>query len=316
MAALIPLSFISCGENDSDNEGEKKNSLFGYYADLSDVPYQGDFMEYTELILNEEASRSDFFNDDGSFIPRSYLKSDPLYNKYLGTVVYVKDNNTVIYYYTDLHDHDKTTGMDVLYRFYAGTFWGNLFYCAEPTYYTYTQTDNKIFVSNGDIFTITSDGLIQDGSSTILEKYNPTIVNRIASNDYWGTFEGTWIYDWKYSDGYAYSRDTYILNSDGTGEYVEYDYQEVDEDEYYSSWGVSGYIKQSYANRKIYYYYYLAKEVRRSKITYYRDKSITDGNDYVIKVGDDILQIVYLSSDMLGLVAQNGQIVGFKKSQF
>ena len=40
-------------------------------------------------------------------------------------------------------------------------------------YYTYTLIGNKIVVSNGDIYTIADGGIIKDGSSAILKKYDP-----------------------------------------------------------------------------------------------------------------------------------------------
>ena len=64
---------------------------------------------------------------------------------------------------------------DVLYKFYAGPIFGKMVYRSEnPTYYTYTRVENKIIVSNGDIYTIMEDGsLIEDGSSYKWSKYDP-----------------------------------------------------------------------------------------------------------------------------------------------
>ncbi|MBR3758730.1 MAG: DUF1566 domain-containing protein [Bacteroidaceae bacterium] len=68
---------------------------------------------------------------------------------------------------------DGASNNEALYTFYAGSIFGNMTYYGTPTYYTYAKVDNKLIVSNGDIYTVTSDGLIKDGSSALWSKYDP-----------------------------------------------------------------------------------------------------------------------------------------------
>ena len=49
-------------------------------------------------------------------------------------------------------------------------------YYGTPSYYTYTRVDNKIIVSNGDIYTVANGGLIKDGGSSKWSKYDPSKV--------------------------------------------------------------------------------------------------------------------------------------------
>jgi hypothetical protein len=78
-----------------------------------------------------------------------------------------------------LHQEGWGNG-DVVYRFYAGPIFGNMEYVGyDWSYYTYAYiADNKIAVSNGDIYTIVDGGLIKDGSSSILSKYDPTKLHK------------------------------------------------------------------------------------------------------------------------------------------
>ena len=69
-----------------------------------------------------------------------------------------------------------------LYKFYAGPIFGNMEYVGHSSswmYYTYTYVGlNKIVVSNGDIYTIADGGLIKEGTSVKLSKYNPTKLHK------------------------------------------------------------------------------------------------------------------------------------------
>ena len=62
------------------------------------------------------------------------------------------------------------------YRLYAGEIFGYLDYMGIESLYTYVKMDNKIVLSNGDIYTIVEGGLIEEGLnlSSKMEKYDPT----------------------------------------------------------------------------------------------------------------------------------------------
>ena len=82
------------------------------------------------------------------------------------------DDNTLLFYVGYLYEDGSDAGEE-LYSFYAGSIFGQMTYYGTPSYYTYAKVDNKLIVSNGDIYTVTSNGLIKDGSSDLWSKYEP-----------------------------------------------------------------------------------------------------------------------------------------------
>ena len=184
--------FSSC-----ENEGLGKG-LTGYYTDLSAVAKASDFNEINEAINNNEllyvfdhrlgeddyyyATRDLFLRDGmwwdcehhhGRF--RFHIKST------LYPVIHIIDKNTIAMKGSSCFLHQEGWGNgDVVYRFYAGPIFGNMEYVGyDWSYYTYAYiADNKIAVSNGDIYTIVDGGLIKDGSSSILSKYDPTKLHK------------------------------------------------------------------------------------------------------------------------------------------
>ena len=102
-------------------------------------------------------------------------------NKFLMNI-HIIDKNTIAIQESScfLHIEGRGNG-EPIYKFYAGPIFGNMEYVTTGSwnYYTYTYIDtNKIFVSNGDIYTIVDSGLIKDGSSGILSKYDPTKLHK------------------------------------------------------------------------------------------------------------------------------------------
>ena len=187
----------ACG-NDEKNEQGTTNGLKGWYTDLSSVAKESDFNEINKAIHNHEvlssyrydgeiheyvASRDLFFNDDGYY-------ND--YESYFGrlrfsitsqiTVIHILDEQTLQVYYASLYE-TGTSKEDAVYSFYAGPIFGNMTYYGSPSYYTFFRVDNKLILSNGDIYTVTSSGLIKDGDTTLLSKYDPAKTNTNGNND-------------------------------------------------------------------------------------------------------------------------------------
>jgi len=179
--------FSSC-ENDGLGTG-----LTGYYTDLSYVAKTQDFNEINEAINNNELLSSykyggerhnyyatyDLFIEDGR-----YSDSNAHFGRlrfsinYPIIVIQIVDKSTIKIYNPMLYKEGYGDGEDV-YKLYAGPIFGNLVYNDEPSYYTYTYiATNKIALSNGDIYTIVDGGLIEDGSSNILSKYDPTKLHK------------------------------------------------------------------------------------------------------------------------------------------
>ena len=174
--------FATCSDSDSDSSGN--SGLKGWYLNLNSVAKQSDFDEINKAIRNKEvltsykyneyvASRDLFINSDGS-----YSDSDSHFGrlrfsiKSFINVVRILDDNTLLFYVGYLYEDGSDAGEE-LYSFYAGSIFGNMTYYGSPTYYTYAKVGNKLIVSNGDIYTVTSNGLIKDGSSALWSKYVP-----------------------------------------------------------------------------------------------------------------------------------------------
>lgn len=177
--------FSSC--EDEGLTGSTGKGLVGYYTKFDWVAQTSDFDEINEAINNHElladygkygkyyATYDLFIDEDGCFSTsdnhcgRLRFSVDNFIN-----VIRILDSNTLLFYSASLYVDGMGEG-DELYKLYAGPIFGNLTYKDTPSYYTYTVIDNnKIVVSNGDIYTIVDGGLIKDGSSSIWSKYDPT----------------------------------------------------------------------------------------------------------------------------------------------
>lgn len=182
----ILVSYTSC-EKDEDRAS---SSLIGWWTDLSRVAHASDFSRINQAIANNELLSSykyggtthkyyatrDFFFYDTSM----WTSSDAHYGAcrfipeyYQITALHFLDGNTVTIHYAWLWDPDYCYG-EVAGRTNGGTYIGDLvYYCESPRTYTYAVYNNKIIITNGDIYTITGSGLIKDGDSGILSKYDP-----------------------------------------------------------------------------------------------------------------------------------------------
>lgn len=181
---LIVMGFMFATCSDSDSDSSRNGGLKGWYLDMNSVAKEADFGEINKAIRNKEvltsykyneyvASRDLFINSDGS-----YSDSDSHFGrlrfsiKSFINVVRILDDNTLLFYVGYLYEDGSDAGEE-LYSFYAGSIFGQMTYYGTPTYYTYAKVDNKLIVSNGDIYTVTSNGLIKDGSSDLWSKYEP-----------------------------------------------------------------------------------------------------------------------------------------------
>lgn len=181
---LIVMGFMFATCSDSDSDSSRNDGLKGWYLDMNSVAKEADFDEINKAIRNKEvltsykyneyvASRDLFINSDGS-----YSDSDSHFGrlrfsiKSFINVVRILDDNTLLFYVGYLYEDGSDAGEE-LYSFYAGSIFGQMTYYGTPSYYTYAKVDNKLIVSNGDIYTVTSNGLIKDGSSDLWSKYEP-----------------------------------------------------------------------------------------------------------------------------------------------
>lgn len=181
---LIVMGFMFATCSDSDSDSSRNGGLKGWYLDMNSVAKEADFDEINKAIRNKEvltsykyneyvASRDLFINSDGS-----YSDSDSHFGrlrfsiKSFINVVRILDDNTLLFYVGYLYEDGSDAGEE-LYSFYVGSIFGQMTYYGTPSYYTYAKVDNKLIVSNGNIYTVTSNGLIKEGSSELWSKYEP-----------------------------------------------------------------------------------------------------------------------------------------------
>ena len=183
--------FSSCENNDL-GDGVTGKGLVGYYLDLTTVAKTSDFDEINKAINNREVLvekskyRDEVIATYSLFIENGmWNDSDHAHGRFrfyiknpIPPVMRIIDKNTIAVQGSSCFLHLEGCGNgEPVYKFYAGPIFGNMEYVTAGSwnYYTYTYiADNKIAVSNGDIYTIVDGGLIKDGSSGILSKYDPT----------------------------------------------------------------------------------------------------------------------------------------------
>lgn len=182
---VLCFCFCSCCKDDAvENE---KQALTGWYmSDLANVPSQNDFNEINEAIKNREVlkkySSRDVIASYSLFIDSEGRYSD--YKPEFGRlrfsidnsveVIQIVDDSTLKYYIGYLFVVKPSNKKEILYRLYAGSTFGHMAYYSEScSYYTYTRLDNKLILSNGDIYTLVDGELIKDGGSTAFSKYDP-----------------------------------------------------------------------------------------------------------------------------------------------
>lgn len=187
MIVAAMISPTSCSKDGGSGDG-MGSGLTGWYTDLSHTAKQSDFNAINTAINNHELLASythnkyyatyDLFIGSNGF----YNDTDPYFGRLRFSIntpllfIHIIDDTTLqmgsgmLY----VEDGSGTYSYDMLYKLYAGPIFENMAYYGRLNYYTYVKTDNKIIVSNGDIYTVTSSGLIEDGSSSLLSKYDPS----------------------------------------------------------------------------------------------------------------------------------------------
>lgn len=193
LAMFTFCTITSCG-GDEDLD----NGLKGWYISKKGIPKASDFL-FLNVAIEENrrlysskytgdvyATRDIFFNSDGSFGNFDYDKGsfedyDVKKNWELSKeAIRIVDNSTAITYGGGLYDKKMNTKNNVVsfYIIDAGKIFGHLDYMGLERVYTYVKVDNKIILSNGDIYTIVDGGLIKEGSnmSEIMTKYDPNKV--------------------------------------------------------------------------------------------------------------------------------------------
>ncbi len=185
---FICLCCIACGK-----ESISTSSLKGWYTDLSSIARTSSFNRINQAIASNECIYTTGYSHDYDYYatPELFFDDNGMWNSsdaHYGTcrflpnpgcyisAINILNKNTIVVYFAHLWKPDKVSGQSgIVGRVYAGPYFGELVYYSDsPRYYSYTVLDNKLVVSNGDIYTVTSNGLIKDGSNVLLSKYDPS----------------------------------------------------------------------------------------------------------------------------------------------
>ena len=199
--ALTSVCLVSCGGD--DDEPNLGTGLIGWYICKSDGAVETDFDPINVAIENDEllyetryneyyASRDLFFHDNGMWhdTEHKHGRFRFLIDSQVH-VIRIIDDTTLVEYYAWLYEKGASgaKGMDVVYKIYAGSIFGELNYCDDSKIMSYVKVDNKIVTSEGTILTIMNGGLVEEGSSmsNIMEKYDPTEIygkNEYSTEEY------------------------------------------------------------------------------------------------------------------------------------
>lgn len=159
-----------------DSDSSSGSVSTGWYSRES-FPTLSKFDAIKNDIDKGYLKKTSLFSTDGSWINYNSSKYGTIPTTI--SVFKIESSNTIIYYFTTLRKTSSSSFGTKIYpiitssdKDYYETI-GTLSYYGSPTYYTYYKDGNKLYVTNGDIFTITSTGLIKDGSSAKYTKFTP-----------------------------------------------------------------------------------------------------------------------------------------------
>ena len=191
LAAMALPTILACGGSDSDGDdnhgndgGGVSNSAVGWYVeggkdDIAkildlytydncywDINSNGELVNYKRIFTNTGVKTEFQFNFSTSAENWDVLN--------------IVDKNTIVRYRANVYFSNARSMSDKtkLYTFgYNGLAYLLALYPYQSWYYTYWIDDGKLYTTEPSIFTITSNGLIRDGSSKVYVKYDPDEVD-------------------------------------------------------------------------------------------------------------------------------------------
>lgn len=157
----VALSFTSCSSGDDESDGSQsgqvasKSTWYFYDDNLSS------YVSEINSAYNKDASKYyDYVSDNGTCL--GYYYAIEIINKntlkmwnFSYGVVGCKESIDSEYYIPT----NYTIGPDKI-----------ISYSTSSSMYTYVENEGKMIVTNGDIYTITPQGLIKDGRSDVMKK--------------------------------------------------------------------------------------------------------------------------------------------------
>ena len=199
MSLMGTVVFSSCGDDD-DNSGSGSNSK-SWFITVSQEELNG---AKAELTTYDPLSKRQEIVDELSAKKYNEIKDPNLFRSdYLNSEGRISHNARYIGYYFEevirdgyvYHIVDKST-IECYYRVYmmygdsnnihrrmlhvgSWNYWGDIYYAiekgnySEPTIYSYVKIDNKIHLSNGDIFHLYDNYVVEDGDSRKMMWFTP-----------------------------------------------------------------------------------------------------------------------------------------------
>lgn len=204
MSLMGTVVFSSCGDDD-DNSGSGSNSK-SWFISVSQEELNGAKVELTtydplskrQEIVDEKnvdkynhikdpnLFRSDYMNSDGIiYVPVNAGYSLYHYFKILDDinwtrdVYHIVDKSTIECYKVYMMYGDSNNILRRMLHVGSWNYWGEIYYAikngnySDPTIYSYVKSDNKIILSNGDIFHLYDNYVVKDGGSRKMMWFTP-----------------------------------------------------------------------------------------------------------------------------------------------
>lgn len=199
MVLMGTVVFSSCGGDDDDNPGGGSNNK-SWFIEVSQEELNGvkaDLTTYDPLSKRQEIVdeisqygftdpnkfRSDYMNHNGVVDPGyccwDYFKNFPYGNGNVGKAWHIVDKSTIeVYYNVCFMYGDSKNIARRLIHVGSWNYWGDIYLAvhkddSEPSIYSYVKSDNKIILSNGDIFHLYDNYVVEDGGSRKMMWFTP-----------------------------------------------------------------------------------------------------------------------------------------------
>jgi hypothetical protein len=167
--------FVVTGCNKDDEGGGDAKGLKGWYANSKDI--NGGICEWMDDLARIERDAAQLFGGTPQGLEVNsrgevYVAGDKFDDTYI--VYNIENSNTIVKYFGHVLQYGASaaSGETLLFKFNNSTLGTLALYGYTFRYYTYSTSDNKIWSDEPEIFTITSNGLIPDGSSIRYIKYD------------------------------------------------------------------------------------------------------------------------------------------------
>lgn len=195
--------FSSCGGDDDDNSGAgsqgkswfiqvSQEELNGVKAELTTYDPLSKRQEIVDelsrydrnWITDPNKFKSDYMNQEGVVDPpygcSEYFKNFPYNSGCVGEAWHIVDKSTIEVYSNVSYMYGDSNNISRrLIHVGSWNYWGDIYlaiqkeYWSDPSIYTYVKLDNKLILSNGDIFHLYDNYVVKDGGSRKMMWFTP-----------------------------------------------------------------------------------------------------------------------------------------------